>query len=1080
MRYRKLSYLCCFIILLALCGVAAVTPKASAYQVVVFDGHVHSEYSDEGPATKNTSIRKINDDLSKAFGSGIWNNAGCAVTDHSDVSLKHIFRSLLTETEWSQRNNDINGVNSSFIFLPGEEVTIGNGSNFATEGHFLAYGLNSMVPIPFTSSSTAPLEPDPDEPGDWLLPKSVYDGDPPRKGIREILSSVGGFGYIAHPNTGSPWTGYSWYGIKSYLGSKVKGLEILSAGKDQGVKTKPAWQKWESILQQGKNFYVVGGSDYHGPRYYPQMGSSFTYVLLADGDDPTDRGNVVRALRKGNTIASNGPFINLTVDNGIKQHLPGDTVIVDKGDTVSGHVEWNHGTNASLLSYGPKIEVYECPARKTGGFRIIKSIGVTDLNGSASFDYQVKENTYLMAKLVSTDLIKNDLLAYTSPIFLDPPGTERGIVDVALVIDCSGSMSSNDPSYKRREAAKQFIDLVQTGDKIAVIGYNSDAYVFASLQEVAGQADRDSLKQSVDQVFASGNTDIGEGLLVGKDELAAEILTEVRKGIILLTDGKHNADPYRDEHLQCYQDGIRVFTIGLGRSTDPQFLQRVAEETGGKYYTATDAGTLQSIYNELSQAVAGGSQVASDRVSFTAAGTVANRVIEVRPETLQGLFSIIWPGSDYDFTLIRPDGRELNPQSPDPDYSYVKGPTYASYTVDNPDPGSWTCVITALEVPPGGETVELSLNAIESTPPEISLEGFQDGCLLESPITVNAQAVDTDGFVNFKFFLDLEEIQSYPVSTGQNEVSADYLLDPDIIGDGPHTLMVWAKDSNFSVGTAELSFVIDKQPPVADAGPDQSVKVGEEVGFDAGNSKDLHYTTWDYGDGTSGTGFGPGYECYSSHTYEQPGVYTVTLTVHDVAGNTATDQVIVTVTAAGESAQACKQKACESLKAISKSDLSWGQNITRQLAIHDLCVSLNEAFWVDERHLDQLHGYLVFTSEELAVAKINGIISDNKKPVAEPVKTQLAAVMNDLVMADQILALTALEEAQAAPVQNQIWRTLVDQHIAIAQSAIETARQEAEAGDHQEAIQHYREAWANAQLALKFAQCNLLELPQDL
>lgn len=1079
MRYRQVSYSIYLIILLALIAVVTITPKASAYQVVIFDGHVHSKYSDEGFVTKNTIINKIDEDLSKTFGSGIWTNVGCAITDHSDVARRYMFRSILTEQEWAERESDINNVSSPYVLIPGEEVTIGNGSNFATEGHFLAYGLNSMIPMPFASSATAPLEPDPDEPGDLLLPKSVYDGDPPRKGIREILSSMGGFGYIAHPNTGSPWTGYSWYGIKPYLGSKVKGLEILSAGKDQGVKTKPAWQKWESILQHGKNFYVVGGSDSHG-QIYPQMGSSFTYVLLADGDDPADRGNVVRALRKGNTIASNGPFVNIMVDNGIKQHLPGDTVIVEKGGTVCVNVEWNHGTNASLLSYGPKIEVYECPARKTGGFRIVKTIGVADLSGAASFDYQVKENTYLMAKLVSTDLVKNDLSAYTSPVFIDPPGTERGIIDVALVIDCSGSMSSNDPSYKRREAAKQFIDLVQTGDKIAVIGYNTDAYVFASLQEVAGQADRDSLKQSVDQVFASGITDIGEGLLVGKDELATEILTEVRKGIILLTDGKHNADLYQDEHLQCYQDGIRVFTIGLGRSTDPQFLQRAAEETGGKYYTATDAGTLQSIYNELSQAVAGGSQVASDQMDFTMAGTVANRIIEVRPGTLQGLFSIIWPGSDYAFTLIRPDGRELNPQSPDPDYSYVKGPTYASYTVDNPDPGSWTCVITALEVPPGGETVELSLNAIESTPPELSLEGFQDGYLLDSPITITARAVDTDGFVNFKFFLDMEEMQSYPVSAGQNEVSADYLLDPDIIGDGPHTLMFWAKDSNFSVGTAELSFIIDKQPPVADAGPDQSVKVGEEVGFDASNSKDLHYTTWDYGDGTSGTGFGPGFECYSSHIYEQPGVYTVTLIVHDVAGNTATDQMIVTVTGAEESAQACKQKASESLKAISKNDLSWGQNITRQLAIHDLCVSLNEAFWVDEKHLDQLHGYLVFTSEELAVAKINGIISDNKKPVAEPVKQQLAAVRDDLVMADQILALTALEEAQAALVQNQIWRTLVDQHIAIAQSEIAAARQEAEAGHHQEAIQHYREAWANAQLALKFAQCNLLELPQDL
>lgn len=748
-------------------------------------------------------------------------------------------------------------------------------------------------------------------------------------------------------------------------------------GKEQGVKTKSAWQRWERILQQGKNFYVAGGSDYHGPKIgYSPIGSSFTYVLLADGDDPNDRGNLVRALRKGNTVASTGPFLNLIVNNGAKQHLPGDTVITEKGSNVTVTVEWGNGTTY-LPPNSSKIEIYECLARKADGFKLaLPIITINDSIGSESFNYQVKENTFLMAKLIVNDPWCPPHFAYTSPIFLDPPGTERGIIDVALVIDCSGSMSSNDRYYKRKDAARQFIDLVQPGDKIAVIGYDSDAYVFASLQEVNDQADRDSLKQSVNNVFNGGMTDIGEGLLVGKDELAKEILPEVRKGIILLTDGQHNADAYQNEHMQCYQDGIRVFTIGLGNSTNPVFLQRVAEETGGKYYTATDAGTLQSIYNELSQAIAGGSQVAEHQIRFSTAGMVENRVIEVNPGTLQSLFSIIWPGSDYDFTLIRPDGSELNPDSPDPDYSYVKGPTYVSYTIDNPEPGDWTCVITAVDVPAGGETVELSLNSIESSPPEVYMEGFQDGSRIDNPVTVTGRAADTDGFVDFKFFLDQEEIQSYPVNAGQNEVSTDYLLDPTAIEDGPHTLMLWASDSNFSVGGAEKSFIIDKHPPIADAGPDQKVKAGEEVFFDASNSKDLDFTTWDYGDGSSGTGFGPGYECYSSHIYEQPGIYQVTLTVYDVAGNTGTDNIIVTVTS--EDARTCKQNARDTLRYMSKDQLSLGQNITRQLAVNDLAFSLHEAFWVDEKHLDKLHGYLVFNLEEMAVVKIASILSDTR------------------------------------------------------------------------------------------------------
>lgn len=86
--------------------------------------------------------------------------------------------------------------------------------------------------------------------------------------------------------------------------------------------------------------------------------------------------------------------------------------------------------------------------------------------------------------------------------------------------------------------------------------------------------------------------------------------------------------------------------------------------------------------------------------------------------------------------------------------SHVKGPTYVSYTIDNPEPGDWTCVITAVDVPAGGETVELSLNSIESSPPEVYMEGFQDGSRIDNPVTVTGRAADTDGFVDFKFFLD--------------------------------------------------------------------------------------------------------------------------------------------------------------------------------------------------------------------------------------------------------------------------------------------------------------------------------------
>ena len=94
--------------------------------------------------------------------------------------------------------------------------------------------------------------------------------------------------------------------------------------------------------------------------------------------------------------------------------------------------------------------------------------------------------------------------------------------------------------------------------------------------------------------------------------------------------------------------------------------------------------------------------------------------------------------------------------------------------------------------------------------------------------------------------------------------------------------------------------------PVADAGSNQSVNLGELVTFDGSNSYDpngyIASYFWDFGDEESefinsietnvrctGTGINP------THTYNIEGTYTATLTVTDDEGLTDTDTMTVTV-----------------------------------------------------------------------------------------------------------------------------------------------------------------------------------------
>ena len=177
-------------------------------------------------------------------------------------------------------------------------------------------------------------------------------------------------------------------------------------------------------------------------------------------------------------------------------------------------------------------------------------------------------------------------------------------LDLALILDSSGSMQTNDPQGLRRSASKNFVDALLSEDRAAVVDFDSDAQLLQGLT-----SDKAVVKAAIDRIDASGGTNIGAGVRIGTDVLIAADGTRDRLAI-LLTDGEGAYDQSLTERARLAK--IPIFTIALGSSVDEPLLRSIATGTGGQYYQVATAADLPEVFRRVEQDSGTGPDAATD------------------------------------------------------------------------------------------------------------------------------------------------------------------------------------------------------------------------------------------------------------------------------------------------------------------------------------------------------------------------------------------------------------------------------------------------------------------------------------
>ncbi|MDR0207174.1 MAG: VWA domain-containing protein [Bacteroidales bacterium] len=190
-------------------------------------------------------------------------------------------------------------------------------------------------------------------------------------------------------------------------------------------------------------------------------------------------------------------------------------------------------------------------------------------------------------------------------------------VDIVLALDISGSMKAMDFRPNRLEACKkvaqEFI-LGRPTDRIGLVVYAGEAYTQCPVT-----SDHNTLLGLLQKVkfdIIEDGTAIGDGLGTAINRLReSEAKSKI---IILLSDGVNNrgyVDPYSAAEIAKNMN-IKVYTIGAGTNgqapyptqygtmlinteIDERLLQSIANETGGKYFRATNNDKLKAVYEEI-------------------------------------------------------------------------------------------------------------------------------------------------------------------------------------------------------------------------------------------------------------------------------------------------------------------------------------------------------------------------------------------------------------------------------------------------------------------------------------------------